>query len=67
MSRSPFTPLEEAMFDVRNGVVGAHCTTRGMREARKLGFIGYRRAYGEIKLTGKGWIAMHEIEAEKVK
>lgn len=58
------TPFEEALFDVRNGVVGCHFTTRAMREARKLGLIGYRRDFGEIKLTAKGWTDMHEIEAK---
>jgi hypothetical protein len=63
--RKVMDTLEVALYDTRNGIVGSRCTTAGMRLARKLGLVGYRRAYGEIKLTAKGWEAMHSLEAEE--
>ena len=57
----------DALYDTRNGAVGARYETKGLRLAHRAKLVKFDSGYGEIKLTRAGWDWMHRVEADDKK
>ncbi len=53
----------DALYDTRNGAVGARYETKGLRLAHRAKLVKFDSGYGEIRLTRAGWDWMHRVEA----